>query len=86
MSWQRTYHPNGLPNALNTGGKTLEEVTNFPIEDDLSPPKDEAKPKQPGNADTHTPQRVPFVGIGGKVIRWVDAPEQDADPEETDLP
>jgi len=69
--------------VLNTNGKTLEEITNFPIVDDLAlRAQNEAKPLADAD-NAHAPQRVPVVGIGGKVIRWCDATdEQDADPEE----
>jgi hypothetical protein len=66
---------------LNTGGKTLEEVTNFPIVDDLSPPKGEATSQEASNA--HTGQRRPIVGAGGHVIGWTD---EDAADDDADLP
>ena len=74
--------PPTLPKVvLNTNDKTLEEITNFPM-DDPAPQPDAPKPKPD---DAKPKQRVPVVGIGGKVIRWTDAPERDADPEEADL-
>jgi hypothetical protein len=75
--------PPTLPKVvLNTNDKTLEEITNFPM-DDPAPQPDAPKPKPD---DAKPKQWLPVVGIGGKVIRWMDAPERDADPEEADLP
>jgi hypothetical protein len=63
---------------LNTGGKSLQEITNFPIIE--SPPPDEAKPPPADNKDA--PQRVPQV-IAGHCVGWRDRDElDDADPEE----
>ena len=71
---------------LNTNGKTLEEVTNFPVIGDLSPPKNEAEPTdEPGQvaASAKSGSR-PIVGAGGHVIGWTDE-EDDADGD-ADLP
>jgi hypothetical protein len=72
--------PTLLKVVLNTNGKTLEEITNFPIIDDKSPPPDEAKPPPADNKDA--PQRVPQV-IAGHCVGWRDRDElDDADAEE----
>ena len=63
--------------VLNTAGKTLEEVTNFPMIE--SPPADEAKPPPADNKDA--PQPVPHV-IAGHCVGWRDRDElDDAGPE-----
>jgi hypothetical protein len=63
---------------INTGGKSLQEITNFPIIE--SPPPDEAKPPPADN--NAAPQRVPQV-IAGHCVGWRDRDElDDADPEE----
>jgi len=74
--------------VLNINGKTLEEITNFPIVDDLAlRVQNEAKSQPADASNTHVPQRVPVVGIGGKVVRWRDATdEQDATDADADLP
>jgi hypothetical protein len=72
---------------FETGGKTIAELTNFPVHGDLSPPKDEPTSQEASSA--HAPQRRPVVGAGGKVVRWTDASESqdeaDADAD-ADLP
>jgi hypothetical protein len=70
--------PTLLKVVLNTNGKTLEEITNFPIIESLPP--NEAKPPHADNKDA--PQRVPQV-IAGHCVGWRDRDElDDADPEE----
>jgi hypothetical protein len=55
------------------------------VHGDLSPPLDEATSQEASNA--YTLQRCPIVGAMGKVVRWADVTdEQDADPQEADLP
>jgi hypothetical protein len=65
--------------VFETGGKTLQELTNFPISGDLTPP---AEPKEQA---APAAQRCPIVAIGGRVIGWTDVTDG-ADPEEADLP
>lgn len=59
--------------VLNTGGKTLEELVNFPMCSDASPPA----PEQQEQIDA----RRPIPTASGRVI-WTDEPlpPDDADP------
>ena len=68
--------------VFETGGKTLQELTNFPISGDLTPP---AEPKEQAAPAAPATQRCPIVAIGGRVIGWTDVTDG-ADPEEADLP
>ena len=68
--------------VFETGGKTLQEPTNFPISGDLTPP---AEPKEQAAPAAPAAQRCPIVGIGKRVIGWTDVADG-ADPEEADLP
>ena len=62
--------------VFETGGKTLQEPTNFPISGDLTPP---AEPKEQAAPAAPAAQRCPIVGIGKRVIGWTDVTDG-ADP------
>ena len=62
--------------VFETGGKTLQELTNFPISGDLTPP---AEPKRQAAPAAPAAQRCPIVAIGGRVIGWTDVTDG-ADP------
>ena len=57
---------------LNTNGKTLEEVTNFPIVDDLSPPKNEGEPTALSTQDERIAEEFRAIERGrissGKIV------------------
>jgi hypothetical protein len=61
-----------VPFFLDTDGKSIEELTAFPISGDLSPPPDTLAPEQ---VATTTNQSRPFVGIGGKLRGWTTEPD-----------
>jgi hypothetical protein len=65
--------------VIATGGKTLQELTNFPISGYLTPPPEPKEHAAPAA------QRCPIVAIGGRVIAWTDVADG-TDPEEADLP
>jgi hypothetical protein len=72
---EMTFPNAARPSSFADGSGICGSDDPVPQPDAPKPQADEAKPKQ----------RVPLIGLGGKVVRWVDAPEQDADPE-ADLP
>jgi hypothetical protein len=60
-----------IKHVFETGGKTLQELTNFP--------------SSGGRSLLPPPQRCQIAAIGERVIAWT-AVTDGADPEEADLP
>jgi hypothetical protein len=67
--------------VFETAGKTLQELTNFPISGDLTPP---AEPTKQAAPVAPVARRCPIVAISARVIGWTDVTDG-ADPEEADL-
>jgi hypothetical protein len=77
--------PMVIKHVFETGGKTLQELTNFPISGDLTPPAESKEQAAPAAPAAPAAQRCPIVAIGGRVIAWTDVTDG-ANAEEADLP